>query len=141
MSSVGPGPMLIVDAGALCEVLLDGPGAGEVGSRLAADPDLAAPHVIDVEAFGVIRRADRLGLIDRSEAGRAVEDLASWPATRFGHRLLLERAFELRDNVRGWDAMYVALAEVLDSPLLTTDRRLARADGPRCAIELVGASP
>ena len=139
MSSAGPGPMLIVDAGALCEVLLSGPAAAEVGARLAADPDLAAPHVIDVEAFGVIRRTDRFGLIDGSEARRAVDDLASWPGTRYGHRLLLDRAFELRDNVRGWDAMYVALAEILDSPLLTTDRRLARASGPRCAVELVGA--
>ncbi len=130
--------MLVVDAAALCEVLLDGPSAGEVGARFAADPDLVAPHVIDVEAFGVIRRADRLGLIDRSDAARAVEDLASWPGTRFGHQLLLERAFELRDNVRGWDAMYVALAEILEAPLLTTDRRLARANGPRCAIELIG---
>jgi len=130
--------MLIVDAGALCEVLLDGPYGGEVGARLANDPDLAAPHVIDVEAFGVIRRTARLGLIDDSEARRAVDDLADWPAARYGHRLLLGRAFELRENVRGWDAMYVALAEVLDSPLLTTDGRLDRASGPRCTIELVG---
>lgn len=33
-----------------------------------------------------------------------------------------------------YDATYVALAEVLDAPLVALDRRLARASGPRCAF-------
>lgn len=53
------------------------------------------------------------------------------------HQLLLDRAWELRANVRGWDAMYVALAELLDATLLTTDARLARAVGPRCRIDVL----
>ena len=57
------------------------------------------------------------------------------PGERFGHRLLLARAWELRDTVRGWDAMYVALAEVMDAVLVTTDRRLAAAVGPTCRID------
>ena len=40
--------------------------------------------------------------------------------------------------MRGWDAMYVALAEALDATLLTSDRRLVAAAGPTCRIELVG---
>jgi predicted nucleic acid-binding protein len=56
---------------------------------------------------------------------------------RFGHRLLLTRAWELRDSVRGWDAMYVALAEALDAVLLTTDARLAGAPGPTCRFEVI----
>lgn len=64
-------------------------------------------------------------------------DLEAWPGERFGHRLLLARAWELRDTVRGWDAMYVALAEALDAILVTTDRRLASASGPTCAIEAI----
>ena len=59
------------------------------------------------------------------------------PGERFGHRALLERAWELRATVRGWDAMYVTLAEVLEVPLITLDGRLARATGPRCVIELI----
>lgn len=66
-------------------------------------------------------------------------DLEAWPGERYGHRLLLGRAWELRDTVRGWDAMYVALAEALDTVLLTTDRRLAAARGPTCRIETIGA--
>ena len=130
--------MLIVDASCLCEVVIGGPGAEAIRTRLAADPDHAAPHIIDVEVFGVIRREHRRGRLDRTEAAQAVEDLESWPGERFGHRLLLARAWELRDTVRGWDAMYVALAEALDAVLVTTDRRLAAATGPECTIEALG---
>jgi predicted nucleic acid-binding protein len=59
----------------------------------------------------------------------------AWPGERVGHRPLLARAWELRDTIRGWDAMYVALAEALDAVLVTTDRRLAAAAGPTCRVE------
>lgn len=129
--------MLVVDASCLVEVLIGGPGAAGIRHRLAADDDQAAPHVVDVEVFGVIRREHLRGRLDRTEAGQAVEDLEAWPGERVGHRLLLARAWELRDTVRGWDAMYVALAEMLDAVLVTTDRRLAAATGPECRIETV----
>jgi hypothetical protein len=63
-----------------------------------------------------------------------------WPGERFGHRWLLDRVWELRDSVRGWDAFYVALAEAFDATLLTLDARLARAHGTTCRIEVVGNS-
>ena len=56
---------------------------------------------------------------------------------RYGHRPLIARAWELRDTVRGWDAMYVALAEALGAVLVTLDARLATARGPTCRIELI----
>ena len=130
--------MLVVDASCLCEVLTGGPGAETISDRLRADEDHAAPHVVDVEVFGVIRREHLRGRLDRTEATQAVEDLQSWPAERYGHRLLLSRAWQLRDTVRGWDAMYVALAEALEAILVTTDRRLAAATGPTCRIEALG---
>lgn len=68
-------------------------------------------------------------------------DLRHWPGERYGHRDLLARAWELRAAVRGWDAVYVALAEALDATLLTTDARLAAAPGPECRIEVVAAAP
>lgn len=129
--------MLVVDASCLCEVLIGTPGAEVVRERLAADADHAAPHVIDVEVLGVVRREHLLGRLDRTAADQAIEDLQDWPGERFGHRLLLSRAWELRDTVRGWDAVYVSLAEALGAPLLTTDRRLAAAPGPRCPVEVV----
>jgi predicted nucleic acid-binding protein len=130
--------MLVVDASCLCEVVIGGPGAEAVRSRLRADSDHAAPHIIDVEVFASIRREHLLGHLDRTEANQAVEDLEVWPGARFGHRLLLSRAWELRDTVWGWDAMYVALAEALNAPLVTTDARLSLATGPTCTIETIG---
>jgi len=129
--------MLVVDASCLFHVLTGAPGAEAVRDRLDADGDQAAPHIVDVEVFGVVRREHLRGNLDRTEATQAIEDLEAWPGERFGHRLLLARAWELRDTVRGWDAMYVALAEALDAVLLTTDRRLAAATGPTCRIEAV----
>lgn len=132
--------MLVVDASVLFEVVADTPAAEVMRRRLTADPDQAAPHVIDVEVFGVIRRQHLLGNLETVAATQAIADLADWPGQRYGHRALLERAWELRATVRGWDAAYVALAEALDATLLTTDRRLSTAPGPTCRIEVVGAS-
>lgn len=129
--------MLVVDASCLCEVLVGGPQSENVRRRLAPEEDQAAPHVIDVEVLGFVRRENLRGRLDPTAADQAVEDLQAWPGERFGHRLLLPRAWQLRHTVRGWDAVYVALAEALGAVLLTTDLRLARATGPRCVIDVV----
>jgi predicted nucleic acid-binding protein len=129
--------MLIVDASCLYEVVVDAAQAESVRERLAADVDHAAPHIIDVEVMSVIRRDRLLGRLDATAANQAIDDLRDWPGERFGHRSLLERAWQLRENVRAWDAMYVALAEALDGTLLTLDRRLATASGVGCPVEVV----
>ena len=129
--------MLVVDASCLYEVVTGTSRAEEIRERLASDPDQSAPHIIDVEVLGVIRRHFLRGHLDRTSADQAIEDLRDWPGQRFGHRSLLERAWELHPQVRSWDAMYVTLAEVLNAVLLTTDRRLERVDGLQCPIEVV----
>jgi len=135
MRSAARGPMLVVDASCLVEALTDGPQAEVVRQRLLVDEEHAAPHIVDVEVFGIVRRELGRGRLDRTAAAQAIDDLRRWPGERFGHRSLLARAWELRDNVRSWDAMYVALAEALEAVLITTDLRLARATGPTCVIE------
>ncbi|MCX2712420.1 type II toxin-antitoxin system VapC family toxin [Mycolicibacterium sp. J2] len=57
--------------------------------------------------------------------------------TRYAAAPLLERVCELRDTVTTYDAMYVALAEALDCPLVTADARLSRAPGIRCAVTVI----
>ena len=129
--------MLVVDASCLFEVLAGTPRAEPVRVRLQADGDLLAPHVVDAEVLGIIRRHESLGRLDATAAQQAVHDLRDWPGERVGHRGLIDRVWELRTNVRTWDALYVALAEALGATLLTQDERLARATGPRCRFELV----
>jgi predicted nucleic acid-binding protein len=130
--------MLIVDASLLFEVVVDTPLSELLRRRLAADTDQVAPHLIDAEVLAVIQAKHRRGLIDLTAASQAVDDLASWPGERWSHRPLLDRVWQLRDNIRAYDALYVALAEALDATLLTLDRRLAAAPGLRCAVEIPG---
>lgn len=128
---------LVVDASCLYELFSEGEYLEPVQRRLAEDRDQVAPHVVDVEVLGIIRRDRLLGRLDGTAAHRALNDLRDWSGERFGHRTLLERAWELRHNVRGWDAMYVALAESLGATLVTTDERLGRVKGLGCTVEVL----
>ena len=128
--------MLIIDSSCLYEVLTFGERAESIRSQMANDPDHGAPHLIDVEVLGVIRRESLRGNLDPTASHLARRDLARWPGQRFDHRPLLERAWELRHNVRTADAMFVALAEILRAPLLTLDEPLSQVSGLRCEIEL-----
>lgn len=138
-NSAGSGRLvLVVDASVLYDVLTDGPAAAASRARMAADPDQVAPQVIDAEVMGLLRRDTMLRAVDATTSSLAARELHDWPADRLSLRPFLERVWELRGNVRTWDAFYVAVAEAFDSPLLTLDRRLARAKGPRCQIEVIG---
>ncbi|CAN5810829.1 MAG: type II toxin-antitoxin system VapC family toxin [Ilumatobacteraceae bacterium] len=130
--------MLIVDASCLYEVVADTASSEFLRQRMDGDEEHAAPHVIDVEVLNVIRRDLLLGRLEAVAADQAIADLRDWPGERFGHRSLIDRAWELRDRVRGWDAFYVALAEAFNAPLITTDHRLGRVRGLRCMIEVIG---
>lgn len=128
--------MLVVDASVLFEVVADTPGSDRLRERLAEDEDHVAPHLVDAEVLSVIERQHRIGTLDATAASQAVEDLRLWPGERWSHRPLLARAWELRGNVRSYDALYVALAEALQATVLTLDQRLARAPGLRCTVEV-----
>jgi predicted nucleic acid-binding protein len=137
MSFADRGTMLVVDASCLYEVVADGRFAEDVRRRLAADPEHAAPHIVDIEVVSIIRRDHQLGRLDDTAAGQAVDDLREWPGERYGHQPLLDRVWTLRQTVRGWDAAYVALAEALGATVLTLDTRLAAAPGPRCPFDVI----
>ena len=130
--------MIVVDASALIELLLPSDAAGTVAARLFDSGDsLAAPHLIDVEAAQVLRRYAQAGEIDSRRGREAMADLADMPIRRYPHDVLLPRVWDLRHNLTAYDATYVALAEALDAPLVTRDRRLARAAGHGAEIELL----
>ena len=130
--------MIVVDASALIELLLPSDAAGTVAARLFDSGDsLAAPHLIDVETAQVLRRYARTGEIDGQHGREAVADLADMPIRRYPHDILLPRVWDLRHNLTAYDAVYVALAEALDAPLVTRDRRLAGAAGHGAEVELL----
>jgi predicted nucleic acid-binding protein len=130
--------VIVVDASAALEVLLRTSAAQAVEQRLF-DPQetMHAPHLLDVEVAQVIRRYAANGEIDGERGSAALADLAVFPLHRYPHDVLLARVWELRNNLTAYDAVYVALAEALEAPLITRDRRLANAAGHRATIELV----
>jgi len=85
----------------------------------------------------VLRWYARAGELDDQRGQTALTDLADFPLERYSHTLLLARVWELRRNLTAYDAAYVALAELLDVPLLTCDRRLAHSPGHRAAVEVI----
>jgi predicted nucleic acid-binding protein len=130
--------VIVIDASALLEVLLNTPAAGKVTDRLFDGNDtLHAPHLIDLEVAQVLRHYTHSGEMDAQRSEQALEDLADLAINRYPHDLFLFRIWALRRNLTAYDAAYVALAEALDAPLITRDGALARAPGHRARVEII----
>lgn len=130
--------MIVVDASVLANAIGDDEEAGrQARELLGVHRELAAPDLVDVETTAVLRRRWLAGTLGDQRFEHAIEDLTDIPLARFPTLGLMPRAFELRANVTAFDACYVALAEALDWPLCTVDRRLAHARGPRCTMQLI----
>jgi len=130
--------MPVVDASVLTEYLGEAERAGVARRRLLADrAALWAPHLVDAEVGHALRRGVRLGEIGAVTARDALDSLIEMPLRRVRHRELIPRAWELRENVSFYDALYVSLAELLGQPLVTFDDRLARANGIKAEIEIL----
>ena len=130
--------MIVVDASALLEFLLQTPLGGRVEARLFRDEDeLHAPHLVDVELVQGLRRLVRTGDVSSARAVEAIADLIDLDLHRHAHVDLLSRAWRLRDNITAYDAMYVALAEAIEATIITCDKPLATAPGHRARIEVI----
>jgi predicted nucleic acid-binding protein len=98
---------------------------------------LHAPHLIDLEVAQVLRRHAAAGAIASGRGKQALEVLRDIALIRYPHDLLLERIWQLHDNFSAYDAAYVALAEALDAPLVTCDRKLASPGRHGARIEVI----
>lgn len=130
--------MIVLDASAAIEWLL----RTDKGSRIEAkifsgSNSLHAPHLLDVEATHALRRYVREREVTEARAQEALQNLVELRILRHRHTSLLRRAWELRHHLTAYDAVYVALAEALDAPLLTCDAKIAAAPGHHAIVELV----
>jgi predicted nucleic acid-binding protein len=130
--------LIVIDASVLANVVADdGPDGRLARGRIREAGDLAAPDLVDVETVSVLRKRWLAGDLTERRFSSALDDLESLAVVRYPALPLMRRAFELRANVTAYDATYIALAEGLACPLMTTDIRLAHAAGPTCEISLL----
>ena len=125
----------MVDASALVAFLTDDEGAdGRWARDILADGDMSGPELVLVESSNIIRRLEHTGGVTDSVAASAHRDLVEHEIELYSFAPYAERVWELRHNLTSYDAWYVALAESLDCPLITLDRRLSRSTGPTCEV-------
>ena len=130
--------MIVLDASAAVEILLfTAIGQPEAERLLLNGEQIHAPHLLDVEVGQALRKLAARGEITSERARDALADLTDFPIERHAHDLLLERAWQLRDNVTFYDGAYIALAELLDAEVLTCDARLARSPGIEARIRVL----
>jgi len=126
----------VVDASLLVAATSDAGAEGAWAEDVLRAGGLIAPHLALAEATNILRRLEMAGKLGRVEAGSAARDLLQLDLDLVPYAPFAERVWELRANVTSYDAWYVAVAEQLDLPLATLDRRLAAASGPRCRFLL-----
>ena len=119
--------MIVLDSSAVVEWLLGLPRADAVGARILAADSLHAPALMDIEVAQVMRHYTAAGEIAADTGERALNVLRDLDVNRYTHESLLTTIWKLRYNLTAYDAAFVALAGVLDAPLITLDRRIAGA--------------
>lgn len=127
---------VVVDASAVVAALVDRGADGKWAESELVRDGLAAPHLMPVEAANILRRAVLAKDLAPDTAVLAHADLIRLRVALFGYEASAQRVWQLRENLSAYDAWYVALAESLNAPLVTLDRRMARATGPRCTFRL-----
>jgi len=128
--------MIVMDAAAAVEFLLHGAEA-HPRRHWFQRQDFHAPYLADIETMHALRRHSLHRTMAAERLDEMVAILASWKITFHAHRPYLGRVWGLRHRCTAYDALYVALAEALDCPLLTADRRLAHAVEGLIPVEIV----
>jgi predicted nucleic acid-binding protein len=125
--------VIVVDASAAVSALLnDGPARHALASER-----LHTPHLVDSEVASGLRRKVAAQLLTADDGWTALEHWRRLGMRRYPAFALLDRVWELRDNLSAYDATYVALAEMLNCAVLTADVRLSHAPGIRCPVTVV----
>jgi predicted nucleic acid-binding protein len=128
--------MLVLDTSAALHALAHRVAHPGLVARLRGAEEIVAPHLIDVEVLEALRGLVRGRRITADQASDVRSDFEALAITRYAHGGLTDRIWELRHNLTAYDATYVALAEVLDCPLVTSDARLGKASGHHADVEI-----
>jgi predicted nucleic acid-binding protein len=127
--------MRVLDASVVADAVAVSGSDGDTARRLvASETRLHVPAVLGAEVTSALRAMVRRGLLSAGHARGAALRVAGLRARRYPFEPFVGRVWELRENVTTYDAWYVALAEALDVPLVTTDKRLQRTAGLRCPV-------
>lgn len=129
--------MIVVDASALVDQLTGKVRGASVHRQLLRHAGLYAPALVFTESASALWRMVRAGDIDVELGDEAVRELGRMPISVVDPQVLLVSAWRMRQSIRIADAFYVACAQALSLPLLTTDARLARAAGKIVEVQLV----
>jgi predicted nucleic acid-binding protein len=130
--------LAVIDASVLTAFYAaDDPRREAIVARLAAGDALFAPAHLDAEVVSALRGMSQRSPRLRAAVPDALRHLAGFPIRRMPLAPLLQRMWELRDNITAYDAAYIALAERLDGPLVTSDMKLAASTGSRCTFDLI----
>jgi predicted nucleic acid-binding protein len=127
----------VLDASVAVRVLAPNDEDGFALQARLLEQRCVAPHLVDAEVGHVLRRRVAAGDLEADNAEAALMALPALVVERFPHSTLARAAWRLRHNFSYYDALYVALAARLRAPLLTTDKRLAKAPGLPCAVEVI----
>lgn len=130
--------MQVVDASVVIDALVPAGRLGQIAAAKIKSDDNVAPELLDIEVLHALRGMVRRASLSEPAARLIVNSLDALGIVRRPHLPLLPRVWELRDNLTAYDATYVALAEALRCPLVTSDARLASAPGIRCEVEVIG---
>jgi len=125
--------VIVLDASAAVAALLNDGNA----RRLVGSEGLHAPHLIDAEVVSALRRLVLAGTLNAEDGLNCLEAWSHLAVIRYAAGPLLQRMWELRGGISAYDAVYVALAELLDCALVTADARVSRASGLRCSVTVL----
>lgn len=128
--------MIVLDASVVIDFLLRSGAWKAIENRIERE-HLHAPELLDLEVLQVLRRYALHEGLSLERADQAISDLEGLRLERHRHDLLVPGIWALHRNLTAYDAAYVALAELLDAPLLTRDGQLAGSAGHGATIELI----
>ena len=126
--------MIVADASFVADYLLAAASLPDIARTIASQDRIAAPDLVEYEVANILRRHNIIGAMSDERATAALTAFRLMKIDFYPHGLLAERAWQLRHNITIYDACYVALAEFLEVPLYTTDKRLARTTGHSAEI-------